>query len=77
MMYGFNLFAASLNEPEVCVAPTDCRLRPDIRLMEQQEFDKANDDKVHVINLRVNCWVILRDVIRDNYVKSCLPLQRS
>lgn len=45
-MYGFNLFAASLNEPEICVAPTDCRLRPDIRLMEQQNFDKANDEKV-------------------------------
>lgn len=45
-MYGFNLFACSLNEPEVDVAPTDCRLRPDIRFMEQQDFDKANNEKV-------------------------------
>lgn len=45
-MYGFSKFACSLNEPEDGVAPTDCRLRPDIRTMEQQDFDKANAEKV-------------------------------
>lgn len=47
-MYGFSKFACSLNEPEEGVAPTDCRLRPDIRTMEQQDFDKANAEKVAI-----------------------------
>ena len=45
-MYGFDEFACSLNEPEEGVAPTDSRLRPDIRIMEQQDFDGANSEKV-------------------------------
>ena len=45
-MYGFSKFVCSLNEPEEGVAPTDCRLRPDIRIMEQQDFDAANAAKV-------------------------------
>lgn len=45
-MYGFSEFTASLNEPEEGVAPTDSRLRPDQRIMEQQQFDKANEEKV-------------------------------
>ena len=47
-MYGFSKFTCSLNELEEGVAPTDCRFRPDQRLMEEQDFDKANDEKVHV-----------------------------
>lgn len=45
-MYGFSEFTSSLNELEEGVAPTDCRFRPDQRFMEQQDFDKANEEKV-------------------------------
>lgn len=45
-MYGFAEFAASLNEPEKGVAPTDSRLRPDQRIMEEQDFNRANEEKV-------------------------------
>ena len=45
-MYGFAEFAASLNEPEEGVALTDSRLRPDQRTMEEQDFNKANEEKV-------------------------------
>lgn len=48
-MYGFSEFTASLNEPEEGIAPTDSRLRPDQRIMEEQDFDKANSEKVGVI----------------------------
>lgn len=47
-MYGFSKYVCSLNEPEPGVAPTDCRLRPDTRVMEQQDFDMANSEKVCV-----------------------------
>ena len=47
-IYGFSEFTCSLNEQEEGVAPTDCRFRPDQRLMEEQDFDKANDEKVPV-----------------------------
>ena len=46
LIYGFNKFACSLNELEEGVAPTDCRLRPDIRIMEEQDFNGANSEKV-------------------------------
>ena len=45
-MYGFSEFTASLNELEEGIAPTDSRLRPDQRIMEEQDFDKANLEKV-------------------------------
>ena len=45
-MYGFSKFVCSLNEPMEGVAPTDCRNRPDVRVMEQQDFDRANSEKV-------------------------------
>jgi hypothetical protein len=45
-MYGFSEFAASLNEPERGVAPTDSRFRPDQRIMEEQDFNRANEEKV-------------------------------
>lgn len=48
-MYGFSKLACSLNEPEEGVAPTDCRLRPDVRTMEQQDFDGANAAKVCIL----------------------------
>ena len=45
-MYGFTEFVCSLNEMEEGVAPTDSRLRPDQRVMENGDFDKANAEKV-------------------------------
>ncbi len=45
-IYGFSKFICSFNEPEEGVAPTDCRNRPDVRVMEQQDFDTANAEKV-------------------------------
>lgn len=47
LRYGFSEFAASLNEPERGVAPTDSRLRPDQKIMEEQDFNKANEEKVY------------------------------
>ncbi|KAK2184490.1 hypothetical protein NP493_265g03057 [Ridgeia piscesae] len=44
--YCFTQFAVTLNEPEEGVAPTDSRLRPDQRLMEEGAWDEANDVKV-------------------------------
>ena len=45
-MYGFSEFSCSLNEPEPGVCPTDSRLRPDQRIMENGDFDNANSEKV-------------------------------
>lgn len=46
--YFFSDFAASLNEMEEGVAPTDSRLRPDQRMMEDALWDEANDEKVRL-----------------------------
>lgn len=46
--YGFTTLAAQLNEPEEGVAPTDSRLRPDQRLMEIGEWDRANKEKIRL-----------------------------
>ncbi|RZC40195.1 Oxysterol BP and/or PH domain containing protein, partial [Asbolus verrucosus] len=46
--YGFTVLAAQLNEPEEGVAPTDSRLRPDQRLMEEGRWDEANTEKVRL-----------------------------
>lgn len=44
-MYNFTSFAVSLNElekgMEEILAPTDCRLRPDIRYMENGEMGRC------------------------------------
>ena len=45
-MYGFSEFTCSLNEPEPGVCPTDSRLRPDQRIMENADYDNANIEKV-------------------------------
>lgn len=47
-MYNFTLLACQLNEPEEDVAPTDSRRRPDQRLMENGQWDEANDTKVQL-----------------------------
>ncbi|VDP79894.1 unnamed protein product [Echinostoma caproni] len=44
-MYNFSQFTIELNEPEPDVAPTDSRLRPDQRLMEDGLWDQANEEK--------------------------------
>ncbi|XP_020663772.1 oxysterol-binding protein-related protein 2 isoform X1 [Pogona vitticeps] len=48
-MYNFTSFAVTLNElekgMEEGLAPTDCRLRPDIRHMENGEIDLASKEK--------------------------------
>jgi len=46
--YNFTELAAQLNEPEEGVAPTDSRLRPDQRLMEEGKWDEANVEKVRL-----------------------------
>ncbi|XP_057295894.1 oxysterol-binding protein 1-like isoform X2 [Hydractinia symbiolongicarpus] len=47
-MYYFSEFTCSLNEMEPDVCPTDSRLRPDIRKMEEQNFDEANRVKLQL-----------------------------
>ena len=47
-MYYFSEFTASLNQDEDGVCITDSRKRPDIRLMEQQNFDEANRVKMQL-----------------------------
>ncbi|XP_016121767.1 oxysterol-binding protein-related protein 2-like [Sinocyclocheilus grahami] len=48
-MYNFTNFAMTLNElepgTEGVLAPTDCRLRPDIRAMENGNMDEASREK--------------------------------
>uniref|UniRef100_A0A3P8W331 Oxysterol-binding protein n=1 Tax=Cynoglossus semilaevis TaxID=244447 RepID=A0A3P8W331_CYNSE len=44
-MYHFSALALTLNEPEEGVGPTDSRLRPDQRLMEDGRWDEANSEK--------------------------------
>lgn len=47
-MYNFTELAVQLNELEQGVAPTDTRLRPDQRLMENAQWDEANREKVRL-----------------------------
>ena len=54
-MYGFSEFTCSLNEPEPSVCPTDSRLRPDQRVMENGDFDNANVEKVCSKHLEYLC----------------------
>lgn len=46
--YNFSSFTCELNELEEGVAPTDSRLRPDQRFMEEGEWDSANTEKVRL-----------------------------
>ncbi|XP_025830345.1 oxysterol-binding protein 1 isoform X2 [Agrilus planipennis] len=46
--YNFTLLAAQLNEPEPGVAPTDSRMRPDQRLMEEGNWNEANKEKLRL-----------------------------
>ncbi|KAH8268470.1 hypothetical protein KR026_007539 [Drosophila bipectinata] len=46
--YNFTTLACQLNEPEEGVAPTDCRRRPDQRLMETGDWDESNKEKLRL-----------------------------
>ncbi|KAH8365054.1 hypothetical protein KR200_009801 [Drosophila serrata] len=46
--YNFTTLACQLNEEEEGVAPTDSRLRPDQRLMEQGAWDASNKEKLRL-----------------------------
>ncbi|KAK2720637.1 oxysterol-binding protein 1-like isoform X2 [Artemia franciscana] len=48
--YNFSEFACQLNELEEGVAPTDSRLRPDQRLMEEGDWDQSNEKKESLEN---------------------------
>ncbi|XP_002735155.1 oxysterol-binding protein 1-like [Saccoglossus kowalevskii] len=48
LTYGMTEMACSLNEPEEDVAPSDSRLRPDQRLMEEGLWNEANQVKVQL-----------------------------
>ena len=69
-MYGFSEFTSSLNELEEGVAPTDCRFRPDQRFMENQDFDKANEEKVTIMDL-INVIIPSTEILT---VHACLYL---
>jgi hypothetical protein len=53
-MYNFTLFTVQLNEPESGVAPTDSRLRTDQRLMEENDWDRANEEKLKLEQMQRN-----------------------
>ena len=47
-IYMFSELAVEMNEPEAGVAPTDSRLRPDQRLMEEGKWDESNRVKLEL-----------------------------
>lgn len=44
--YNFTELACQLNELEDGVAPTDSRMRPDQRLMEEGRWEESNSEKI-------------------------------
>ncbi|XP_058458562.1 oxysterol-binding protein 1 isoform X2 [Malaya genurostris] len=46
--YNFTILACQLNEPEPDVAPSDSRLRPDQRLMEDAKWNESNAEKLRL-----------------------------
>jgi len=49
-MYNFTPFTIQMNELEPNIAPTDSRLRPDIRLMEETKWNEADEKKIYLEN---------------------------
>jgi hypothetical protein len=49
-MYNFTPFTIQMNELESGIAPTDSRLRPDIRLMEETKWNEADEKKIYLEN---------------------------
>ena len=56
--YNFTTFACQLNEEETGIAPTDSRLRPDQRLMENSMWDESNIHKLRFV------FIILPEKLR-------------
>lgn len=52
LYYNFTIFACQLNEPDKNVAPTDSRVRPDQRLMEDGYWDDSNREKFRIEELQ-------------------------
>lgn len=57
------MLAAQLNELEDGVAPTDTRLRPDQRLMEEGLWTEANKEKVRYV-YDINLFIIFIIIIK-------------
>ena len=53
-------FTCELNEDEERVAPTDSRLRPDQRLMEEGRWDEANTEKVKAYPTYLLAYLVCR-----------------
>lgn len=62
-MYNFTSFAMTLNElepgTERLLPPTDCRLRPDIKAMENGDVGRSNLQKEETISAPVPAFVAL------------------
>ncbi|KAL1585889.1 hypothetical protein WHR41_05124 [Cladosporium halotolerans] len=71
-VYGFTTFAAALNEitenEDGFLPPTDSRLRPDQRLLEQGEVDKAESTKAKLEERQRS-----RKKVRDNHGQEWKP----
>jgi hypothetical protein len=63
LYYNFTIFACQLNEPEDNVAPTDSRLRPDQRLMENGEWDESNKEKFRLEEIQRERRKLEEDVV--------------
>ncbi|CAJ0918506.1 unnamed protein product, partial [Mesorhabditis belari] len=71
-MYSFSRFAVELNEPEDGVAPTDSRLRPDQRLLEEGRWEEANAKKIEVED-KQRARAKKREQEKEEAVKNGLP----
>ena len=49
-MYNLTPFTIQMNELESNIAPTDSRMRPDIRFMEEAKWNEADDKKIYLEN---------------------------
>lgn len=63
LYYNFTNFACQLNEPEDGVAPTDSRLRPDQRFMENGLWDDSNTEKVRLEEIQRERRKLNQDVV--------------
>ncbi|XP_066593979.1 oxysterol-binding protein 1 isoform X2 [Prorops nasuta] len=70
--YNFTELACQLNEPEEGVAPTDSRLRPDQRLMENRLWDAANAEKLR-LEEKQRASRRARDFEKDKAAEQGLP----
>lgn len=61
--YHFTKFACQLNEPEEGVAPTDSRLRPDQRLMEDGLWEESNSEKIRLEEIQRDRRKLNQDVV--------------